>query len=302
MWLGFASSLRRDWQPSRVDRIAIRLTLHATDRRRPVSLFCGAYTDLDRIETGTRPSLGSLQFDDGRSSQLTHNVVKFDSDVMEIRPKGSNSPGVPSGTLSAKPERRLKSGGSQPIASWPGASSTGSRVPSSAGLPGQSGHKTVSVPFDPNVFPLDTSEQENVGKPLHTPLLIALGVLLVSVVAISYFVRISNVVETAPSAVVIQDMLAPPPLSAPREVRSRVLDNQRIEVTWVRSPDTRATYGMLAFRSSARIKTISAESSPATVDGLDVTNRLLCFEVAPMDSVTGNTATADRACAESPIP
>jgi hypothetical protein len=48
---------------------------HFTDSRQPVCLFCGADTDLDRIETGTRPSLGSLEFDDGRSVRLTCNVV-----------------------------------------------------------------------------------------------------------------------------------------------------------------------------------------------------------------------------------
>jgi serine/threonine-protein kinase PknK len=239
----------------------------------------------------------------GRPVQLRTNLgaqdgspkLQIDPDATEIRPKGSKPPGP--FAAPAKPEWSLNPSGSQPVASWPGSSSTGDRAHSAEGL---SGHKTVSVPFDPSASPVAGENRKNGGKPLRRPLLIALGMLLLSVATVSFFFRNAKVVETVPVSVGATDTLAPPPLSAPQDVRSRVLDNHRVEVMWAGSSDTRVTYRMLVFRGNERFKTIPTESSPATIDGLDIVNWLPCFEVTAIDSVTGNTATADRVCAESP--
>jgi FHA domain len=48
---------------------------HFTDSTQFACVVCGADTDFSRIETGPRPSLGSLVFDDGRTVSLTTPVI-----------------------------------------------------------------------------------------------------------------------------------------------------------------------------------------------------------------------------------
>jgi FHA domain len=48
---------------------------HFTDSTQFACVFCGADTDFSRIETGLRPPLGLLLFDDGRTVSLTTPVV-----------------------------------------------------------------------------------------------------------------------------------------------------------------------------------------------------------------------------------
>ncbi len=48
---------------------------HFTDSRRLRCLFCDAETQFDRVDTGQRPMLGRLRFDDGRIIELQRNVL-----------------------------------------------------------------------------------------------------------------------------------------------------------------------------------------------------------------------------------
>ena len=48
---------------------------HFTDSRKVRCLFCDAETDFAQVSTGPRPALGSLTFDDGRTLELTRNVL-----------------------------------------------------------------------------------------------------------------------------------------------------------------------------------------------------------------------------------